>query len=97
MTSNLGAEHLLSGLTGIMSMKTAKEKVMEEVRMHFRPDLLNRLDEIVVFEPLAHEQLLKVESAPFLTELRKTADRLTVRLVPSPTFLLKFLTRSSTR
>ena len=60
MTSNLGAEHLLSGMTGIMSMKTAKEKVMEEVRMHFRPELLNRLDEIVVFEPLAHEQLLKV-------------------------------------
>ncbi len=30
------------------------------MKRHFRPELLNRLDEIVVFEPLSHEQLLKV-------------------------------------
>ncbi|KAK7354236.1 hypothetical protein VNO80_19695 [Phaseolus coccineus] len=60
MTSNLGAEHLLTGLSGKSSMQVARDKVMQEVRRHFRPELLNRLDEIVVFDPLSHEQLRKV-------------------------------------
>lgn len=60
MTSNLGAEHLLAGLTGKVSMEVARECVMREVRKHFRPELLNRLDEIVVFDPLSHDQLRKV-------------------------------------
>nr|GLL18490.1 chaperone protein ClpB1 [Ipomoea trifida] len=60
MTSNLGAEYLLRGLMGKCSMESAREKVMQEVRKHFKPELLNRLDEIVVFDPLSHEQLRKV-------------------------------------
>ncbi|KAF6996887.1 hypothetical protein CFC21_013168 [Triticum aestivum] len=60
MTSNLGAEHLLAGMVGKNSMKVARDLVMQEVRRHFRPELLNRLDEIVVFDPLSHEQLRKV-------------------------------------
>ena len=52
MTSNLGAEHLLAGLTGKVTMEVARDCVMREVRKHFRPELLNRLDEIVVFDPL---------------------------------------------
>ncbi|VAH79254.1 unnamed protein product [Triticum turgidum subsp. durum] len=59
MTSNLGAEHLLAGMVG-NSMKVARDLVMQEVRRHFRPELLNRLDEIVIFDPLSHEQLRKV-------------------------------------
>ncbi|KAE8809402.1 hypothetical protein D1007_13992 [Hordeum vulgare] len=57
---NLGAEHLLAGMVGKNSMKVARDLVMQEVRRHFRPELLNRLDEIVVFDPLSHEQLRKV-------------------------------------
>ncbi|GER27153.1 chaperone clpb [Striga asiatica] len=60
MTSNLGAEHLLRGLMGKCTMESACEMVMQEVRKHFKPELLNRLDEIVVFDPLSHEQLRKV-------------------------------------
>ncbi|KAI3962119.1 hypothetical protein MKW92_041316 [Papaver armeniacum] len=60
MTSNLGAEHLLQGLVGKCTMQSAKERVMQEVQKHFRPELLNRLDEIVVFDPLSHDQLRKV-------------------------------------
>ncbi|CAJ2664635.1 chaperone protein ClpB1 [Trifolium pratense] len=60
MTSNLGAEHLLSGLSGKCTMQAARDRVMQEVRRHFRPELLNRLDEVVVFDPLSHEQLRKV-------------------------------------
>ncbi|CAH9057318.1 unnamed protein product [Cuscuta epithymum] len=60
MTSNIGAEYLLSGLLGKCGMDSARELVMQAVRKHFKPELLNRLDEIVVFDPLSHEQLRKV-------------------------------------
>lgn len=60
MTSNLGAEYLLKGLVGKCTMENARELVMQEVKKHFKPELLNRLDEIVVFDPLSHEQLRKV-------------------------------------
>ncbi|KAG2649382.1 hypothetical protein PVAP13_1NG105400 [Panicum virgatum] len=60
MTSNLGAEHLQSWMKGNISMKVAHDQVMVKVKEHFQPELLNRLDEIVVFNPLKHEQLRKV-------------------------------------
>ncbi|KAF7112436.1 hypothetical protein RHSIM_RhsimUnG0229300 [Rhododendron simsii] len=60
LTSNLGAEYLLKGLTGKCTMERAKEMVMQEVRKHLKPELLNRLDEIVIFDPLTHEQLRQV-------------------------------------
>eukprot|EP01018_Ginkgo_biloba_P010134 Gb_39383 [translate_table: standard] len=75
LTSNLGAEHLLSGLVGQSTMKVAREKVMQEVKRHFRPELLNRLDEIVVFDPLSYEQLRKVARL----QMRDVAIRLAER------------------
>nr|ABB73202.1 heat shock protein 101 [Funaria hygrometrica] len=75
MTSNLGAEHLLAGLSGMMSMTVAKEKVLEQVRVHFRPELLNRLDEIVVFEPLKHDQLRKVARMQMKDVALRLAER----------------------
>ncbi|KAK8470042.1 hypothetical protein PHAVU_004G044132 [Phaseolus vulgaris] len=75
MTSNLGAEHLLSGLSGKSSMQVGRDKVMQEVRRHFRPELLNRLDEIVVFDPLSHQQLRKVARL----QMKDVASRLAER------------------
>ncbi|KAG5046440.1 hypothetical protein JHK86_015846 [Glycine max] len=75
MTSNLGAEHLLTGLSGKSSMQVARDRVMQEVRRHFRPELLNRLDEIVVFDPLSHEQLRKVTRL----QMKDVASRLAER------------------
>ncbi|KAF6164894.1 hypothetical protein GIB67_017097 [Kingdonia uniflora] len=75
MTSNLGAEHLLAGLTGNLSMKSARDLVMQEVQRHFRPELLNRLDEIVVFDPLSHDQLRKVARL----QMKDVASRLAER------------------
>jgi ATP-dependent Clp protease ATP-binding subunit ClpB len=59
MTSNLGSEHLISGLSGKCTMEVARDKVMQEVRKHFRPQLLTLLDEVVVFDPLSREPLRK--------------------------------------
>lgn len=75
LTSNLGAEHLLAGLVGQQSMKDSKEKVMLEVRWHFRPELLNRLDEIVVFEPLSLDQLRKVARLQMKDVALRLAER----------------------
>ncbi|XP_028059207.1 chaperone protein ClpB1-like [Camellia sinensis] len=60
MTSNIGADYLLKALMNKCTMESAQESVKQEVRKHFKPELLNRLDEIVVFDPLSHEQLAKV-------------------------------------
>jgi ATP-dependent Clp protease ATP-binding subunit ClpB len=75
MTSNLGAEHLISGLSGNCTMQVARDRVMLEVKKHFRPELLNRLDEVVVFDPLSHEQLMKVARL----QMKDVASRLAER------------------
>lgn len=58
MTSNIGAMHLLEGIdeNGVIR-KEAEEQVMEELRGHFRPEFLNRLDEIILFKPLSKENI----------------------------------------
>uniref|UniRef100_A0A7C9ELD5 Clp R domain-containing protein n=1 Tax=Opuntia streptacantha TaxID=393608 RepID=A0A7C9ELD5_OPUST len=75
MTSNLGAEHLLSGLAGKSTMEAARERVMAEVRRHFKPELLNRLDEIVIFDPLSHEQLRQVARLQMKDVAKRLAER----------------------
>ncbi|KAL9227325.1 hypothetical protein vseg_003025 [Gypsophila vaccaria] len=75
LTSNLGAEHLLAGLMGKSSMEAAREKVMTEVRRHFKPELLNRLDEIVVFDPLSHDQLRRVARLQMKDVAKRLAER----------------------
>lgn len=51
MTSNLGSEHILDG---------HKEEVMNEVKHHFRPEFINRVDEIIIFNPLDKEAISKI-------------------------------------
>ena len=58
LTSNLGSSYLLDGITpeGEIS-EEAKKKVMNDVRASFRPEFLNRLDEIIMFKPLTKANL----------------------------------------
>ncbi len=58
MTSNIGAHYLLDGITpeGNISSE-AEELVMDDLRNHFRPEFLNRLDEIILFKPLTKENI----------------------------------------
>ncbi|KAG2658900.1 hypothetical protein PVAP13_1KG322800, partial [Panicum virgatum] len=60
MTSNLGAEHLAEAMTGEKTMEDARGLVMQQVQKHFKPEFLNRLSEIVIFEPLSHDKLKEV-------------------------------------
>ena len=56
MTSNLGAEHLVRLEDG-QSVESVRDKVMDAVRAAFRPEFLNRLDEILLFARLGREQM----------------------------------------
>jgi ATP-dependent Clp protease ATP-binding subunit ClpB len=58
MTSNMGSQELLEGISEDGSIRPeCEEAVMSEVRGHFRPEFLNRLDEIILFKPLTKENI----------------------------------------
>ena len=58
MTSNLGSDYLLEGIDENGAIRTEAEKlVMADLRGHFRPEFLNRLDEIILFKPLSKENI----------------------------------------
>lgn len=58
MTSNIGSNYLLEGINAEGSIKKESEaQVMNDLRMHFRPEFLNRLDEIILFKPLTKENI----------------------------------------
>jgi len=56
MTSNIGSEFILN----IDDTQTRNSKVMESLKAHFRPEFLNRIDELIVFETLKSEQLRQI-------------------------------------
>ena len=61
MTSNLGSHYLLEGITDTGEIKPeAKASVMRELRQSFRPEFLNRVNEIVLFKPLTLEEIKKI-------------------------------------
>ena len=61
MTSNIGSTHLLDGISPDGALKEgAREQVMDELRAHFRPEFLNRVDETVVFLPLRRDQIARI-------------------------------------
>ncbi len=58
MTSNIGSSYLLDGIESDGEISPECEKmVMEDLRGHFRPEFLNRLDEIIMFKPLTKENI----------------------------------------
>jgi len=60
MTSNIGSLSLSGDMTNPQRFKLASEQVMTALRGHFKPEFLNRIDDIVVFHPLGTEQLTKI-------------------------------------
>ena len=58
MTSNIGSSYLLEGIAEDGTIEeNARNAVMNELRMHFRPEFLNRLDETILFKPLTKEDI----------------------------------------
>jgi ATP-dependent Clp protease ATP-binding subunit ClpB len=77
MTSNLGSEYLLKAdavVGGELSQGT-KDKVMATVKSHFRPEFLNRLDDIVIFHPLNQQNLRQIVQIQVAALVKRLKDR----------------------
>ncbi|MGN0627616.1 MAG: ATP-dependent chaperone ClpB [Oscillospiraceae bacterium] len=80
LTSNLGSRALLDGITDSGEISDeAKAEVMAELRQSFRPEFLNRLDEITFFKPLTKDNLSGIIDI-MLESLRKRLEEKTLRL-----------------
>jgi len=76
MTSNLGSQALnADSLTTEAAFDRAREQVMEVLRQSFRPEFLNRIDDIVIFRPLGEEQLSHIVDLRLKDLERLLADR----------------------
>jgi ATP-dependent Clp protease ATP-binding subunit ClpB len=76
MTSNIGSLHLLEGLADTAEIREdVRERVMGELRSHFRPEFLNRVDEIVLFKPLSLEEIERIVELLIADLDARLADR----------------------
>ncbi len=85
LTSNIGSQYLLEGIEPDGSINPECEKnVMEELKNHFRPEFLNRLDEIIMFKPLSKDNISNIVGL-MIKDLNKRLEprELTVSLTPA--------------
>ena len=76
MTSNIGSQELLDGIDENGMIKPGCEaEVMNELRSHFRPEFLNRLDEIILFKPLTRDNIGNIITLLMADLNKRLADR----------------------
>jgi ATP-dependent Clp protease ATP-binding subunit ClpB len=76
MTSNIGSNYLLDGVTSHGEVKPdARDSVMRELQRHFRPEFLNRVDEIVLFKPLTQPEIERIVALMFNDLRTRLVDR----------------------
>jgi ATP-dependent Clp protease ATP-binding subunit ClpB len=76
MTSNIGSEYLLEDATADGEIKPdARDRVMATMRAHFRPEFLNRLDDIVLFKPLTEAEIERIVELMFADLRDRLAER----------------------
>lgn len=75
MTSNIGSRYLQEGVTGDEIPESVRESVMADLRAGFRPEFLNRIDDIVLFKPLTLEEIGRIVVLLLADVNRRLADR----------------------
>ncbi len=75
LTSNIGSHHYGENYSEGDQFETIKTKVLDEMRHHFRPEFINRLDDIVVFKSLGVEQIKKIVEIQLEQLSARLADR----------------------
>ena len=76
MTSNIGSQYLLEGIDGNGAIRPeAGEMVMQELRAHFRPEFLNRLDETILFKPLTRDNISHIVDLMVADVNKRLADK----------------------
>jgi ATP-dependent Clp protease ATP-binding subunit ClpB len=92
MTSNIGSQFLLDGVTEEGQIREgARKTVMQELRSNFRPEFLNRVDDIVLFKPLTREEIRTIVDLQ-MAELRRRLEsrRITLELTnPARDFIAR--------
>ena len=84
MTSNIGSQHILEAQQAGASYETMKAQVTGELRAHFRPEFLNRVDEIVVFHALGQEHLTRIVEIQLERLRTRLAERrITLTVTPA--------------
>ena len=84
MTSNIGSSYLLDGIREDGEIEeNCREQVMQDLRAHFRPEFLNRLDEIILFKPLTKDNIGKIVDLQ-LTELNGRLKEQDLKIVMTP-------------
>jgi ATP-dependent Clp protease ATP-binding subunit ClpB len=85
LTSNIGSQHLLEGISksGEIS-EGARNSVMRDLRGHFRPEFLNRIDEIVLFKPLSLSEITSIVDLLLADVTKRLSERgVTIEVSPA--------------
>src|SRR6266480_456042 len=89
MTSNIGSQYLIEAGTSGVAWEQAETKVTELLRQAFKPEFLNRVDDIIIFRPLTHEDIEQIVDIQIKRVERLLADRkLTIEVTPAAKTLL---------
>ncbi len=76
LTSNIGSQYLLEGIDDNGNIREeARDAVMGELRAHFRPEFLNRLDEMILFKPLTKDNISRIVDLCVADVNKRLADR----------------------
>ncbi|AGK98236.1 ATP-dependent chaperone ClpB [Clostridium pasteurianum] len=80
MTSNIGSNYLLDNKGEIGIDENIKKYVMDEMKARFKPEFLNRLDDIIMFKPLSTNEITKIIDI-FIEDIRKRLNEKNIKLV----------------
>jgi ATP-dependent Clp protease ATP-binding subunit ClpB len=84
MTSNIGSQYLIESGSGQVAWEQAETKVTGMLRQAFKPEFLNRVDDIIIFRPLTHEDIERIVDIQIKRVERQLADRkLTIEITPA--------------
>ena len=75
MTSNVGSRYLQDNVLDNEISESARESVMADLRDHFRPEFLNRIDDVVLFKPLSLEEITSIVDLLVTSLNKRLADR----------------------
>jgi ATP-dependent Clp protease ATP-binding subunit ClpB len=75
MTSNVGSRYLQDNLVDNEITESARESVMADLRDHFRPEFLNRIDDTVLFKPLTLEEITEIVDLLVFSLNKRLEDR----------------------
>ena len=90
MTSNIGSEYLLEGINEQGEIEhSARERVLSDLHAHFRPEFLNRVDDVMLFRPLKKDDIIKIIDLSIAGIQKRLDDRrITMDVTPEAKSLI---------